>query len=60
MEKIFIEHMGKRYQLVGVKAMLRPIGEDENIKMIWADVKLDTLILKAALDVRKLEKKKRK
>jgi hypothetical protein len=60
-EKIFIEHMGKRFQLVGVKAMLVPEEEigNERRKVIWADVKLDTLMLKAALDTRKMEKKKR-
>jgi hypothetical protein len=59
-EKIFIEHMGKRFQLVGVKAMLVSVGENgERGKMIWADVKLDTLMLRAALDTRKMEKKKR-
>lgn len=45
-EKIKIQYKGKMFDLVGVKAMLRPV---EGGKMIWANVSIDTLVLQAAM-----------
>jgi hypothetical protein len=61
-KKVYIEHNGSKWELVGIKAMLVPLTEQGQTrgKMIWADVKLDVLLLQAALDTRKMERRKRK
>lgn len=45
-ERITLKYKGKEYELIGVKAMLRPV---EGGKMIWANVSIDTLVLQAAM-----------
>lgn len=45
-EKIKIQYKGRTFELVGVKAMLRPL---EGGKLIWANVSIDSLALQAAM-----------
>jgi hypothetical protein len=60
-KKIYIEHNGRKWELVGIKAMLVPTTEEGQTRgrMIWADVKLDVLLLQAALDTRKMERRRK-
>lgn len=40
-KRIYVEYKGKQHELIGVKAMLRPV---EGGKLVWAPVKVDNIL----------------
>jgi hypothetical protein len=56
-KRIIIEHDGKKYHLIKVLAMLRPVNEHlqtvPNTRLKWADVDIDVVLLRAAMKNKK-------